>query len=520
MRYFNIAGPCNKTEHYMIEASSRLSGVETLIDMKQYFVIHAARQSGKTTYLRDLAGRLNASDKYYALYCSLESSRGITSPEKVIPAVIRAIKLALKYSNFPLTDKFAEKADYNDYNIVLRESLTDYCILLDKPLVILFDEADCLSEGGLLSFLRQLRDGYVSRSDIPFVHSIALVGMRSVRDYKARSRDGGDTLGSASPFNIVAKSLTLRDFTIDEIRGLYRQHTDETGQIFEENAIKLVYSQTRGQPWLVNAVAREVTMEETPPADRPKPIITAQLIEDGIQAIILRRDTHIDSLLERLRERRVRKIIEPIIMGGYVEDRLSDDFQYVKDLGLISDENERLGPANPIYAEVITRALTYTAQRTLTEDNGARQLPQYMRDGRIDMDYLMRDFQQFWRENSDIWLKRFDYDEAAPHLILMAFLQRVINGGGQIIREMAAGRGRLDLCVVYEGQKYPIELKLWRGEKSRALGIEQTLRYMDVCGAAEGWLAIFDRDPGASWDEKIYLAKETAQGKTVTIVGL
>jgi hypothetical protein len=136
------------------------------------------------------------------------------------------------------------------------------------------------------------------------------------------------------------------------------------------------------------------------------------------------------------------------------------------------------------------------------------------------MDCLMRDFQQFWRENSDIWVKRFDYDEAAPHLILMAFLQRVINGGGDIIREMAAGRGRLDLCVVYGGEKYPIEIKLWRGEKSRTQGIEQTQRYMDVYGAREGWLAIFDRDTGASWDEKIYMVKESAGGKTVTVVGL
>jgi hypothetical protein len=136
------------------------------------------------------------------------------------------------------------------------------------------------------------------------------------------------------------------------------------------------------------------------------------------------------------------------------------------------------------------------------------------------MDFLMRDFQQFWRENSEIWLGRFDYSEAAPHLIMMAFLQRVINGGGQLIREMAAGRGRLDLCVMYGDEKYPIELKLWRGEKTRAQGVEQTLRYMDVYGAREGWLAIFNRDTDASWDEKIYMEKETVDGKTVTVVGL
>ncbi|MDR3188718.1 MAG: hypothetical protein LBT94_05990, partial [Prevotellaceae bacterium] len=91
MRYFNIAGPCNSAEHYMIEASTRLKGVEQLIAQKQYFVIHAARQSGKTTYLKDLAKRLNADGKYYALYCSLEGVQNVVDPKEGIPAIISCI---------------------------------------------------------------------------------------------------------------------------------------------------------------------------------------------------------------------------------------------------------------------------------------------------------------------------------------------------------------------------------------------------------------------------------------------
>jgi hypothetical protein len=159
-------------------------------------------------------------------------------------------------------------------------------------------------------------------------------------------------------------------------------------------------------------------------------------------------------------------------------------------------------------------------QEKLMEDRNLRQIPHYMKGGRVDMDFLMRDFQQFWRENSAIWIKKFDYEEAAPHLILMAFLQRVVNGGGWIIRDMAAGTGRLDLCLVYEKQKYPIELKIWRGQKSREKGVEQTLRYMDVYGVSEGWLAIFNRNKKTLWGEKIYMEKRTVDEKTVTIVGL
>jgi Holliday junction resolvase len=132
----------------------------------------------------------------------------------------------------------------------------------------------------------------------------------------------------------------------------------------------------------------------------------------------------------------------------------------------------------------------------------------------------MQDFQQFWRENSDIWIEKFQYKEAAPHLILQAFLQRVINGGGNIIREMAAGTKRTDLCLVYGEKKYPIELKINRGEKTMKDGIEQTILYMDSFGCSEGWLVIFDRQPDISWEEKIFVKKETLDGKTVTIIGL
>jgi hypothetical protein len=254
-------------------------------------------------------------------------------------------------------------------------------------------------------------------------------------------------------------------------------------------------------------------------SDYAKPV-TAELVKEAIQSIILNRPTHIDSLLERLKEDRVRKVIEPIISGDDFFGRLTDDFLYVKDLGLITEIQGRLIPANPIYGEVIARTLSHDTQQVLLQNPSTHSMPRYLKDGRIDMDCLMRDFQQFWRENSDIWLEKYEYKEAAPHLILMAFLQRVVNGGGQIIREMASGTGRLDICIIYEDKKYPLELKVWRGKKSLQEGLAQICGYMDTYGCSEGWLAIFDRRDNLRWKDKIYLKKEALDGKTVTVVGL
>jgi hypothetical protein len=383
--------------------------------------------------------------------------------------------------------------------------------------VILFDEADCLSEGTLISFLRQLRDGYGSRNRIPFVHSVVLVGMRNIRDYKARIRSESETMGSASPFNIITKAMTLKNFTQEEISMLYGQHTNDTGQLFEDGVIELVWEQTQGQPWLVNAIAREVIIEILQ-LDYTQPI-TADMVKQAIQTIILRRDTHIDSLLERLKEERVRKVVEAIITGDYVSPS-SDDFHFTCDFGLIRMTEQKTEPANPIYTEVIVRTLNYDLQCDLQQNATVYQIHRYLKNRRIDMDFLMRDFQQFWQHHSDIWIEKFEYKEAAPHLILMAFLQRVINGGGEIYREMAAGTARLDICLIYKKHKYPIELKIRYGDKYVEKGIQQTARYMDKLGCSEGWLTVFDRSTEKTWEEKLYMKKETVKGKIITIVGL
>jgi hypothetical protein len=130
-RYFNVAGPCNEAKHYMIEASSRLTGIKELIDNEQYFVIHAPRQSGKTTLLLDLTNRINHDGKYYALYCSLEAAQGIIDPEKGIPVIVRRIETALRFSNIPQGVKFAKDADYSDYTGVLATELTVFSMSLD-----------------------------------------------------------------------------------------------------------------------------------------------------------------------------------------------------------------------------------------------------------------------------------------------------------------------------------------------------------------------------------------------------
>jgi hypothetical protein len=518
-KFFNIAGPCHPAKHYMLPAQGRCKGLKKLIDQEQYFVIHAARQTGKTTLLLDLAKELNDAGVYYALYCSLESVQGIRDMERGIPAVVNALATEIEYSDLPERDSFAEKVNFSAFNVLLRRSLTDYCKKLDKPLVILFDEIDCLTEETLISFLRQLRDGYVNRNRIPFVHSVGLIGMRNIRDYKAKIREERYSLGSASPFNIVSKTMTLRNFSRKEIITLYRLHTDQSGNRFSSKAIETIWHYSHGQPWLVNAIAFEV-IEELLKSD-----FSAKIMPDhahqAVQNIILRRDTHIDSLLERLKEERVRKVVEPVIIGqskGY--DMLDHDYQYVLDLGLLRESDNLLIPANPIYGEVIIRGLSSRSQMEMERREYPHQASTYLhKNGRLDMKRLLTDFQQFWHQHAEIWTERFQYKEAAPHLVLMAFLQRVINKGGEISREFAAGRGRMDLCVSYQGHHYPIEIKLRYDTQTYIKGQKQIAEYMDGLGCNEGWFIVFDRRKRISWKEKLFWKTYKADKLKIHLIG-
>lgn len=511
-RFFNTAGTCLPDEHYMLPPERRLGEVRGLIDQGLFFVIHAPRQTGKTTFLNSLARSLNREGRYTAVVMSVEYLRRTTDVVQGNHSLIRNV-LEASRSLVPPDEQSPDPAGFGDDPLrALHDYLGAWAAACPKPIVLLIDEIDSLPEDLLISVLAQLRMGYTARP-APFIRSLALVGLRDVRDYRVRLRSDTESMGTSSPFNVKSDSLTLRNFTRDEVAELYDQHTADTGQIFQPDAVDRAFEQTQGQPWLVNALARQIVSKEVP--DRAQPI-TAAHVDAAREALILKRDTHLDSLVDKLREPRVRRVIEPILAGTTMAaETYNDDLIYVRDLGLVATApNVRI--ANPIYQEIIPRSLTFIMQVNVVQEAAWYTLP----DGSLDMRALLRAFQEFFAEHSESWLERYDYKEAGPHLILMAFLQRIVNGGGQIRREMAIGSGRVDLCVTWHGHRYAIELKIRRGERTLKQGVTQLSRYLDRLGLPEGYLVLFDRRPEVSWDEKLY-EKETdgEGGKRIVVFG-
>ena len=501
MRSFSTAGPVRPDDHYLIPPLSRidLADVLGLVRDRKYFVLHAPRQTGKTSALLALADLLNESG-YHCLYVTVETARTTRDDvERAMPAVLAALAEA---ADAALDDRFlrgvwADLLAEVGPTMALRTALRRWAQAAPRPLVLLIDEIDTLTGDSLLSVLQQLRAGYPDRPE-RFPQSVVLCGLRDVRDYRIGA--------SGSPFNIAAESLRLGDFSRDETLALLAQHTAETGQAFLPEAQEAVWTHTRGQPWLVNALAYGACFKDKKlRADRSRPVTDAAIAAVR-EDLILKRVTHLDYLADKLSEERVRRVIEPLLTGG--ERRaVARDVEYTRDLGLIA-RDAPVRVANPIYAEVIPRELAWVAQEEMDQDAA----PFVRADGRLDVPLLLAEFQSFFRRHSEHWRNRFAYEEAWPQLLLQAFLQRVVNGGGRIEREYALGSGRVDLLIVWplaeRVQEVAVECKVVRErdglERTIDEGVEQTARYVERCGAEAGHLVVIDCRQNRTWEQKIF----------------
>ena len=524
MRFFNTAGPVVPEVHYCVPPLERmdLDRVLSLVQQWKYFVLHAPRQTGKTTALLALRDQLNegAAGSLRCVYANLEVGQAAREDTgRAMRAILSEIseRASLLGDPFPhtVTEECLAGAGPDG---AIRTLLTRWAGADPRPLVLLLDEVDALVGDTLVSFLRQLRAGYDQRPRA-FPQSVALCGLRDVRDYRMHLEPGKQVITGGSPFNIRAESLRLGDFTKAETRALVAQHTKETGQFFEPEAMEAVWEQTLGQPWLVNALAYEACFRDRAGRNRSR-TITADAILDSREALILRRETHLDQLADKLLEDRVRRVIEPSLIGAAGRATIRD-IEYVRDLGLIARDTP-MRIANPIYREVVPRELTRIAQEELDFDAA----PFIAADGGLRHARLIEDFQSYFREHSEHWIGRFAYEEAGPQLLLHAFLQRVVNGGGRVEREYGLGRGRTDLLLMWprggRWERFVVECKLRHGsrETTERKGLEQTAAYMDRCGARAGHLVVFDRDGKRSWKEKIYRREAEVAGAPITIWGM
>ncbi|MBK8804788.1 MAG: ATP-binding protein [Fibrobacteres bacterium] len=278
-RFFNATRPCFPEDHYFLPPQARppKSHLERYIRDQMYWVLHAPRQTGKTTFLQTWMREINDSGEAVACYVSVERCQGISDIERAIPMACEAM---VDYARKMLP---AELVPVLSKDALPGSALSDAAsrwaeLCAPKPLVILFDEVDTLEGPAMISFLRQMRGGFASRGVGKFPVNLALVGMRGMRDYLTHSKDG-ELVNPGSPFtpegrdagggagakpqpegyqprmdwyNIKQDSATLANFSNEDIVALLGQHTTESGQTFLPEAVEAIWYWTQGQPYLVN----------------------------------------------------------------------------------------------------------------------------------------------------------------------------------------------------------------------------------------------------------------------------
>ena len=505
LRFFNTTGPCDPEKHYMLPPEDRLVGAQLhrYVRDELYWVLHAPRQTGKTTFLQSWMREINGEGDAVACYVSVERCQGFVDVLRSMPMMCEAVRTYAERAGLPIP-AMPDTHPGSMIDTILGEWAK---LVAPKPLVVLFDEVDVLEGETMISFLRQLRGGFASRGIGKFPVSIALVGMRDLKDYITASKDGVSP-NPGSPFNIKEDSAVLDNFQKKDIVQLFAQRTAENSQQITQEVLDYVYEQSKGQPWIVNNLFKRSTLQILD--NDSTETVELRHVEQARETMIMARETHLDALAVRLEEPGVRGVIEPILTGETDLNLVqSEAFRQCLDLGLVAIEQGTLMIANPIYREVIARQLTFGQQIFIPEPDWQWENP----DGSLNMDRMLKEFQSFWRENSEMWESgsRSGYTEAFPHLLSMAFLQRTLNGKGHIERECAAGRGRMDLRIDYNKRHYIIEIKLLRSynspESFRKKGLEQVVKYRDRFGSqTPAYLLIFDRRPESKskpWEERI-----------------
>ncbi|MEA3545903.1 MAG: AAA-like domain-containing protein, partial [Thermodesulfobacteriota bacterium] len=471
-KFFNTAGPIKPELHYRIPSLERLDWdeVQMLIASQKYFLLHAPRQTGKTSALLEMMETLNRGDTYHAVYANIEGAQAARNNiESGIDTVCSVVAHSAEtYLNEERLVQWLFEGSGKQIDVAdrLNKLLSYWAKISSKPVVLFLDEVDALVGDTLISLLRQIRSGYAQRPTM-FPQSIVLCGVRDIKDYRIH-QGNGDIITGGSAFNIKAASLTLGNFTRDEVHNLWQQHTAATGQTFAEEIFPELWEDTTGQPWLVNALAYELTWEDRSLRDRTVPI-TLEHYYAARERLICSRATHLDQLTDKLREERVHRVISALLAA---DDTASinvppDDQSYVEDLGLIVSRPQ-LCIANRIYREIIPRELTWVVQSRITQQSHWF----ITADHRLDMPKLLTAFQQFFREHSKSWIEQFQYKEAGPQLLMQAFLQRIINGGGRINREYALGRKRTDLTI-----EWPLDEKQGFFGPVQRIVIELKIRY-------------------------------------------
>jgi len=513
-RTFETRGPVSKDRNYVVSRTAEIADLVERIKKGRYVVIFAPRQTGKTTFFRWALDALTTEDSnYYPIQLDFQTFRNVSVEvfyDELRREIYEEIIWEFQRRKSTIDEEFQQflenypLKDHASFRLFLQELASH---LGNRKVAIIIDEFDGIPREALSDFLYTLRRIYLSRDANRCPYSVGIVGVKSIMQLNYDR--------SISPFNIQDE-FALPNFTLEQVRELLEQYTDEVGQAFAPEVIESIHKQTAGQPCLVNRMAQILTEEMNIPLSET---ITLAHFEVAHRSILDEPNVHLSHLTTNIR-RDAR--FEPLLMGICLKERgvrfnlRNELISELATYGVLKKGRDGFCEiANPIYQYNIVQTFqplfNGLEDEYLPEDTDAGFLDYLTSDGKIDMQELLSNFRDFIaRAGYRILEVPETPKEFVGQYLLFAYLDQFVRHvRGFMYVEVRTGRGQMDLIILHSGEKYIIETKIWGAKSLYQAGKNQLAAYLKSEGAKAGHYVVFDhrQKPEARVEEEVIAGK-------------
>lgn len=505
MRRFGTQGRVYPDKHYVVPRTKEIDDFNMRVKDGRYIVLFAPRQTGKTTFFRMALAALSKEDiSYFPIQLDFQIMRNCSPPifyDRLYQMLGMQIGSVFQKRGSRPSDELKEFLNNttisDDFSLImffqhlsnLLDNDADNNVSTHNKVVLLIDEFDGIPQNVVSEFLYALRTVYLS-DDLHCPHSVGIVGVKSINQLNYDR--------SVSPFN-VQDEFRLPNFTLEQIQDLFGQYTDEVGQSFAPEVIKTLHTQTGGQPFLVNRIAQILTEE----MEIPKTETINQLhFSDAHTQILREQNVNIQHLTTNIRrDKRFESMLMKIMAREEgVDFNLDDDIiSELATYDVIRESTDKMCEiANPIYLYRIMRTfkpmVNGLENEYFSEERDECSLDYLTSDGQIDMPRLLDNFRDFIARAGFRILQVPDKprEYIGQHLLYAYLDQFVRSVGGNLYLEVQTGRGRMDLLIIHNQQKYIVETKIWEGKSRYATGKKQLTAYMELERVKVGYYVVFD----------------------------
>ncbi len=504
-KVFNVTGACIPKLHYMVDIHSHLEKIKGLVDSGAYFTINRARQYGKTTILTALQQFL--CESYVAVYLDFQflSQASFRTEESFVRAFTRELLMAaaregiMPDGTLRQLQRMVSGDDASCDMGSLFLVLSDWCAMSDRPVVLIIDEVDSASNNQVfLDFLSQLRGYYIHRTTRASFQSVILAGVYDVKNIKRKIRTE-DERKVNSPWNIATDFEVALSFSKDGIAGMLCQYEEDhhTGMDIERLA-GLIYDYTSGYPFLVSRICKLID-EKVAVSEAFSDLASAwsdRGFLEAVRILLSEKNTLFESMIGKIYDYdSLRKVLYDILFGGrkimYNPDDPAIDiatmFGFVKNIDGILTIANRLFETR-LYNYFLTASdIGKSEMFAAASDNRS----QYIKNGRLDMDTVMKKFVEHFDSIYGDQEPEFDEEEGRRRFLL--YIRPIINGtGNYYIEARTRNARRMDVVVDYLGDRFVIELKIWRGNSYHERGEEQLSDYLDYFQLKKGYMLSYN----------------------------